>query len=1089
MNKLYCMFFILLFSFSSYSQTFEWVREVRGSISEGQETVKGQAVDNNGNSYSIGDSDSIEIDLDPTIAGVDMAPGGGAYLIKVDNDGNYIWGKAFGAFTNSDYAVDVKIGTDHNIYAMISLQNASAAYRSDTKILKIAPDGTILSTITIPQNYGSGGFSPYSFEIDNQNNFFISGFFHGTVPFSPGNPDLTLSSEFQIKFILKADNLGNFLWCKELDYRVGFFNKMQIRPDGNINIVVDDSTKYTMFNLDNSTGATIWQRDFTGQWLNTFNVSGNNIVIAGEKPYYETVDVDPSSGTALVSGYCKFIIFLDLNGNFVEVKKFDAVNYGISFNAIAGDALGNIYFGGSYNETIDFDASSNISNITPPYFGSTFLLKYDENLNYESVVSYGQETPLQDVYNICHGIMINTITVLNNDDIFLGGNFTRVCDFDPSPTTYTSLDSVELSTVVANGFIQKFSPCNAATPSGAASQIFCTAENPTVSDLQPSSNNIHWYSSATGTVPLSNTAALVHGQHYFAARQIGSCPESLQRLEVAVTITGSPAPPVASSQTFCGSEFAMLSDIIVTGQNLKWYDSATAAVELPATTLLQDSTNYFVSQSVGCESGRTPVYVTVNATPEPVGVSPQSFCIQQAALLSDLAVTGQNIRWYDSLVGGNEYTGFPLLQDGMIYYASQTIDNCESLRIPIYCSIYDTPPPVANALQNFCTSQNPVLGTIVVSGADILWYSLNSGGIPLATNTALVNGVTYYATQTLNDCESTIRTAVAVSIISTLNAVNYAETLCDDLNDGKETVNLSNYRQYLISDFSNSIFSYYTTLPGAENALASDLVDSIVFYPLTPGLNTVFVRIDSINGCTQIVQLLFTLVSVPVISLPEMIAICEGTETVLDAGAEYDSYRWSTGETTETISVSDAGLYTVTVSVDHGGITCSSSKNINVVSSDIAVISSIAVDDWTDDGNVITVNVTGNGDYEYSLDGIIYQDSNIFTGLTSGIYTVNVRDKSGCGVVEEDVVLFMYSKYFTPNADGYNDTWSLNNSGNVQGVVIVIFDRYGRIIHQMASNESWDGNYKGSILPADDYWFIIGLPGEKEQRGHFSLKR
>lgn len=56
----------------------------------------------------------------------------------------------------------------------------------------------------------------------------------------------------------------------------------------------------------------------------------------------------------------------------------------------------------------------------------------------------------------------------------------------------------------------------------------------------------------------------------------------------------------------------------------------------------------------------------------------------------------------------------------------------------------------------------------------------------------------------------------------------------------------------------------------------------------------------------------------PELDLPESITICEGESVVLDAGAGYDSYLWSTGDTTQTIEVNEAGSYSVEVGNAYG---------------------------------------------------------------------------------------------------------------------------------------------------------------------------
>jgi gliding motility-associated-like protein len=139
---------------------------------------------------------------------------------------------------------------------------------------------------------------------------------------------------------------------------------------------------------------------------------------------------------------------------------------------------------------------------------------------------------------------------------------------------------------------------------------------------------------------------------------------------------------------------------------------------------------------------------------------------------------------------------------------------------------------------------------------------------------------------------------------------------------------------------------------------------------------------------------------------------------------------------------------------------------------------------------VISVFVSGDGDYEYSLDGINYQDSNEFFNLNIDEYTVCVRDKNGCGITTDDVYLLYYPKFFTPNSDGYHDYWQLINSEKEPQNQIFIYDRYGKLIKQISpSNIGWDGTLNGNPLPTNDYWFTLIRQNGKEYRGHFTLKR
>jgi gliding motility-associated-like protein len=266
----------------------------------------------------------------------------------------------------------------------------------------------------------------------------------------------------------------------------------------------------------------------------------------------------------------------------------------------------------------------------------------------------------------------------------------------------------------------------------------------------------------------------------------------------------------------------------------------------------------------------------------------------------------------------------------------------------------------------------------------------------------------------------------------------------------------------------------------------------IANYNLTLGTSIFYVRIDSPNTCFQVVTLTLELVSKPIIPINDIEPLCEGNSITLNAGNNYDSYTWSTGEISQTITITQSGSYSVIVSENHGAISCTSTKNFVVVNSNIATIQEIISSDWTDNNNTITVLLQSNsqGNYEYSLNGIDFQSSNIFTDLEAGEYTVFVRDKNGCGIVSQEFYLLMYPKFFTPNGDGYNDFWKIKFSENEPNLSIKIFDRYGKLLKVMEANSiGWDGKYLGKEVTSSDYWFVVTRENGKEYKGHFSLKR
>ena len=476
---------------------------------------------------------------------------------------------------------------------------------------------------------------------------------------------------------------------------------------------------------------------------------------------------------------------------------------------------------------------------------------------------------------------------------------------------------------------------------------------------------------------------------------------------------------------------------------------------------------------------------------KPTLTETQQFCIQQNATLNNIAITGQNIKWYDAQTGGNLLTNNTILQNGTTYFASQTNNNCESYRASVTITIYNTPVPIANTNQSFCSTANATLNDIAISGTDVKWYSSATNTQPLSVNVLLVNNITYYASQTLNGCESVNRAPITINLINTLNATDFFDYFCDDLNNGHEKIDLTSYNSSLISNTTGNTFSFYKSFLGAQNQTPSEKINTENDYQLNVGTSIIYVRIDNVNTCHEIVELNLTLYSKPIIPIAEITPICQGNTVTINAG-NFDKYQWSTGETSPSIIVGQAGNYSVTVTENHIGINCPSSKDFKVVNSNVATIYQVITNDWTVNDNSITIIVTTSsiGDYEYSLDGNNYQNSNVFTSLNSGEYNIFIRDKNGCGDIKDKTYLLMYPKFFTPNGDGFNDKWKIKFSKNESNLKIKILDRFGKLLKEFISNsDGWDGTFNGKELPSTDYWFVFIRENGKEYKGHFSLKR
>lgn len=216
--------------------------------------------------------------------------------------------------------------------------------------------------------------------------------------------------------------------------------------------------------------------------------------------------------------------------------------------------------------------------------------------------------------------------------------------------------------------------------------------------------------------------------------------------------------------------------------------------------------------------------------------------------------------------------------------------------------------------------------------------------------------------------------------------------------------------------------------------------------------------------------------------------LCNGTSINLTVDAGFSSYLWSTGASSNTITVTTPGDYSATVTNFDG---CEKIKKYHVTASGVATITDATINDFSGNENSVIIEYTGSGDYEFSIDGSFFQDNPMFNGVAPGEYSVYARDKNGCGLSIPLVVYVLdYPRYFTPNGDGYNDVWQIKNLDNLPKSTLYIFDRYGKLLKQLITSDiGWNGTFNGFALPTDDYWFHLNLENGRIIKGHFSLKR
>ena len=199
------------------------------------------------------------------------------------------------------------------------------------------------------------------------------------------------------------------------------------------------------------------------------------------------------------------------------------------------------------------------------------------------------------------------------------------------------------------------------------------------------------------------------------------------------------------------------------------------------------------------------------------------------------------------------------------------------------------------------------------------------------------------------------------------------------------------------------------------------------------------------------------------------------------------------GETSPSIIALQGGEYTVTYT--ELATSCQNSVSATViVSSPPFTYEARVITNAFARNSVIEASASGEGTYHFQLDNGPFQESGIFENVSPGKHTITIKDIYGCGSVKIDVTVINFPPFFTPNNDGYHDTWNIVGIAEFDPTAkIYIFDRFGKLLKQLSPlGPGWNGIYIGNPMPSSDYWFRVEYTEEgqaKEFRGHFTLKR
>ncbi len=465
----------------------------------------------------------------------------------------------------------------------------------------------------------------------------------------------------------------------------------------------------------------------------------------------------------------------------------------------------------------------------------------------------------------------------------------------------------------------------------------------------------------------------------------------------------------------------------ITTTNWNFNDSYTSNQNSPSHTFTTAGThnvNLIISSAFGC-SDTISQTVSVNALPIPNAGADQTVCNGTTVNLN--ATGGTSYNW----MPGNLNTASASVSPSTTTTYTVQVTNANGCTATdnVIVNINALPTANAGANQTICNGSPATL-----SGSGGISYSWSPGGATTANISVNPSATTNY-TLTVTDaygCQDTDQVAVNVNARPIVSA-GPDQIICN-----------------------GSIVSF--TASGATTYQWNPIGSTSQTVYVTPTTNSTYTLIGTdANGCVSSDTVSVFVFAVPVVNLDPTF-ICLGYNTTLDAGNAGCTFDWSTGETTQTITVSDSGNYSVVVTSANG---CASLGQTVVTVGGNITANPTTVNICS--GATATLNAGNPGStYSWSTGA----STQTITTTTSGNYYVTITDPNGCAATKLNIVNVdpLPVAYFatSPTCFGAAMTFTNNStisSGTISNSLWSFGDAFSSVVNSPNHTYSADGTY------------------------------
>jgi len=304
------------------------------------------------------------------------------------------------------------------------------------------------------------------------------------------------------------------------------------------------------------------------------------------------------------------------------------------------------------------------------------------------------------------------------------------------------------------------------------------------------------------------------------------------------------------------------------------------------------------------------------------------------------------------------------------------------------------------------------------------------------------------------------------------------ETLCDDKDgnsDGKVSINIAadSFKQKFTSNISNATFKYYD---GATLIHTSTNTGDTFNYSVSNN-KTIKVTVSNATYCAANEEIIYFVNTPNAIQFSGNTALCFGDDLNfnIENFSDFSSVKLLSPDGTE-ISMSSSNTIPYS-EVRFGETYTLKAENILGCVSEFTFKPSNSNQPKIDLINQInnSIEVIANGGvkpYKYYFNGVA-QSSNVLMNPTASSYEIQVESATGCLGAPKTIYFIRINNAFTPNADGINDVWKIDNLDKMENVSVIIVDRYGNKVFESTDKRKvvWDGKFSGRSLPTSTYWY------------------